>query len=157
MIEYICYKKVPAGKIQLKVEQPQPVLVDTLGVSSLEDGCYQVQAVGGQPEVGEAILLPIKGALNTSLKLEILQLKQLITPVNAWQAICQGPNVAEFNLRGLDVSCDECHKASQLEFVEFSAHRNEDALKALSMQGWQADSTRQVCPSCLQASKVIKE
>ncbi len=152
MIEYICYEKTPAGKIQIKNRHEQTVLVDTLAVSSLISGRYQVQATGEAPQLNESILLPIKGAQSTSLKLQVLEVISLITPQNAWQAVCQGPNVPQFNLRGLDVSCDKCLKASQLEFVELTDDKNEDALQALNMQGWQADYERQVCPSCLQNS-----
>ncbi|MEY8205603.1 MAG: hypothetical protein RPR40_11090 [Bermanella sp.] len=149
MIAYICYEKTPAGKIQLLPAQGHGALVDTLAVKAGDGGRYEVQGKGALPEVSAHLLLPVKGSMGTSLKLQVLAVKSLINPPGAWQASCQGPDVREFSLRRLDVSCDECHVASQLEFVEYSQQRQQDAITALQMQGWQADSERQVCPSCL--------
>ena len=154
MIAYISYEKTPAGKIQLLNSQGHGELVDTLAVKAGANGCYEVQGRGGMPEVSQSLLLPVKGSMNTSLKLEVLQVEKLINPDGAWKASCQGADVKEFSLRRLDVSCDECHVASQLEFVQFSQSKEDDAIAAMQMQGWQANSHKQVCPSCLKAKDV---
>ncbi len=154
MIAYICYEKTPAGKIQLLNQQGHGELVDTLAVKAGLNGLYEVQGRGALPEVCQSILLPVKGSMNTSLKLEVLKVESLINPQGAWKTSCQGPDVEEFSLRRLDVSCDECHVASQLEFVEYSQQQQDDAVAAMQMQGWQANSRKQVCPSCVKAKDV---
>jgi len=157
MIAYICYEKTPAGKIQLLNSQGHGVLADTLAVKAGPNGSYEVQGKGGLPEVCQHLLLPVKGSMNTSLKLQVLAVETLINPSGAWKASCQGPDVKEFSLRRLDVSCDECHVASQLEFVEYSQHLQEDAVAALQMQGWLASSQKQICPSCIKKKTALDD
>jgi hypothetical protein len=149
MITYICYEKTPAGKIQLMDQEHKTKLANTLAVNAQGNGIYDVQGEGGFPEKGQFLLLPVKGALSTSLKLLVLSVEPLITPAGAWQARCQGPDVNEFSLRRLDVCCDRCHVSSQMEFVQFSDDQRQDAIEAMSGQGWQANIHEQVCPSCL--------
>jgi len=149
MITYISYEKTPAGKIQLMDQEHKTELASTLAVNAQGGGIYDVQGEGGFPQKGQSLLLPVKGALHTSLKLAVLSVEALITPAGSWQAKCQGPDVAEFSLRRLDVCCDRCHVSSQMEFVQFTDDQREDALKAMAGQGWQASIQEQICPDCL--------
>ncbi len=158
MITYICYEKTPAGKIQLMDQGHKTELANTLAVNAQGNGIYDVQGEGGFPEKGQYLLLPVKGALHTSLKLVVLSVEPMITPVGAWQAKCQGPDVNEFSLRRLDVCCDRCHVSSQMEFVQFTDDQRQDAIEAMKGQGWLASMQEQICPECLKGdvSKVSK-
>ena len=152
MFEFISYQNTPAGKIQVQSDSGSFNLVDTLAVVAGELGCYEVQAQGSMPAVESSLYLPVKGARMISLKLRVISVNELISPTGAWKANCQGPDVKEFNLRCLDVCCDECKEISQLEFVEYSDSIEMDAVKALGQQGWLASLDRQVCPECCKSA-----
>ncbi len=152
MFEFISYQNTPAGKIQLQSGTGSVELVDTLAVVAGEVGQYEVQAQGSMPALESFLYLPIKGARIVSLKLRVISVTKLISPHGAWKASCQGPDVKEFNLRCLDMSCDECNEISQVEFIEYSDSIEADAVRALNQQGWLASLERQVCPSCCKAA-----
>ena len=152
MFEFISYQNTPAGKIQVQSGSGESELADTLAVVAGKAGLYEVQAQGVTPLTGSSLFLPIKGARRVSLKLRIISVTELISPTGAWKASCQGPDVKEFNLRCLDMSCDECNEISQLEFIEYSGSIEADAVKALNQQGWLASLDRQVCPKCYKAA-----
>ncbi|MEH6344695.1 MAG: hypothetical protein V7785_06385 [Bermanella sp.] len=152
MFEFISYQNTPAGKIQLQSDCGGRELVDILAVVAGDAGLYEVQAQGIKPALESSLYLPIKGARLVSLKLRVIGVTELISPVGAWKATCRGPDVKEFNLRCLDMSCDECNEISQLEFIEYSDSIELDAIKALNQQGWLASLERQVCPKCCKAA-----
>jgi hypothetical protein len=152
MFEFISYQNTPAGKIRVESEVAGDALVDTLAVVAGESGLYEVQAQGVKPVIESCLYLPVKGARNVSLKLQVLSVTDLISPSGAWKGRCQGPIVKEFNLRCLDMSCDECSEISQVEFVEYSGSIEKDAVQALNQQGWLASLERQVCPACCKAA-----
>ncbi len=152
MFEFISYQNTPAGKIQVQFGFEGSKLADTLAVVAGEMGLYEVQAQGVVPELDSYLYLPVKGARMVSLKMRIISVTELISPAGAWKASCKGPDVKEFNLRCLDMSCDECHEISQLEFIEYSDSIEADAVTALNQQGWLASLDRQVCPNCHKAA-----
>ncbi len=152
MFEFISYQNTPAGKIRVQSGSESVNLVDTLAVAAGDLGRYEVQAQGMMPAAESNLYLPVKGARSVSLKLGIISVTELISPTGAWKANCQGPDVKEFNLRCLDVCCDECKEISQLEFIEYSDSIEIDAVKALSQQGWLASLERQVCPQCCKSA-----
>ncbi len=152
MFEFISYQNTPGGKIRVEFASGITELADTLAVVAGEMGHYEVQAQGVRPTLGSILYLPVKGGRMVSLKLRVLGVSELISPVNAWKASCQGPDVKEFNLRCLDMSCDECKEVSQVEFIEYSDSIESDAVKALNQQGWLASLEKQVCPKCYKAA-----
>ncbi len=168
MLDYISYQKVPAAKVMLELSPTKTVIADILGVSASKVGAfnasYEVKGQGPLPKVASILLLPIKGAKNIALKLPIRSVEALITPDQAWLAVCDGPAVTEFNVRLAKISCDECRKPFDLEFIEFSESTQQDALAGMRLSGWQASEQKQVCPSCVskkvsrtQKAKQIKE
>ena len=152
MFEFISYQNTPGGKVLVESGSGNRELADTLAVVAGEMGHYEVQAQGVLPTVGATLYLPVKGGRKVSLRLQVLGVSGLISPVGAWKASCQGPDVKEFNLRCLDMSCDECKEISQVEFIEYSDSIEADAVKALNQQGWLASLERQVCPKCYKAA-----
>ncbi len=152
MLDYISYQKVPAAKVMLELSVTKTVMADILGVSARQTGAanirYEVKGQGPLPELSTILLLPIKGAKSLCLKLPIQSVEILISPAQAWLAVCSGPAATEFNLRLAKISCDQCHNTFDLEFVEFSENTQQDALACMELSGWQATAQKQICPDC---------
>lgn len=152
MLNSISYTYTPGGKMLLLNGDGVEVkgsVYDVLGVvAQPEPGVFEVKWKGAKVEIGHMLLLPVKGAKNTSLKMLVEKVDPLITPVGSWSAVCQGPVEREFNLKNIEANCDTCGKDYKLEFVAYSNDDQKDALAALNMQGWRADAAAQICPNC---------
>lgn len=146
MIDYFEYTKTPAGKLVYKNSAQQSA--DLLGVSSTVPGEFEVKAKGNRPEVGEFVFLPLKGATQMSLRLEVESIEPLINPIGAWNARCKGPSQAQFDIKKADITCDDCGQVSSLEFVDFGKETQHDAIVGMNKAGWQATKARQICPKC---------
>lgn len=122
-----------------------------LAVNAIGAGQYNIQGVGMPPRVGDSLLLPLKGALSMSLKLPVVNQFDMISPDHAWQALCDGPILSVFNIRNMELECDDCHIKANFEFVEFGDDVASDAMQSMSKLGWQAGVDRQICPACKQS------
>ena len=157
MLHSIQYQYTPGGRIAAFAGDPNGLSIrnesysaELLGVSAQsEQGFFQVKGKGLIPNVSQILLLPVKGSKQLSLKMEVQSVESLITPENAWSALCIGPDFQEFNLRSVDACCDSCNEKSLLEFIAFSGDDNKDAVSGMSLAGWQASLERQMCPKCV--------
>lgn len=155
MLEYFIYKQTPAGQV---CNGSQGNLhSELLGVSSFSLGVFEVKAKGGQPMVGDRILLPVKGSKQLSMMLQVESAEPLITPLGGWSAKCEGPAQAEFNVKFANINCDNCHQAYELEFIDYSGDTQSDAIAGMNKQGWQANSDKQICPECKAGHKTVTE
>lgn len=146
MLDYFIYRKTQPGKVifgkQASIE------ADLLGVTSVTPGEFHVKAKGLQPEIGGDLYLPLKGAKQISLRLEVQVVEPLITPVGAWSAKCLGPHQAQFDIKTAEVTCDHCGKQEVIEFIDFGNHTQANALAGMNKAGWLANEDEQICPSC---------
>mgnify|MGYP007055197991 FL=1 len=153
MLDCISYTHTPGGQLfVLKngITLESGSAFEVLGVvAQPKQGVFEVKWKGPKVSLGDVLLLPVKGALKTSLKMTVGKVDPLITPLSAWSAVCAGPLEREFILKNIDANCDECKKDYKLEFIAYSADDQKDALDAMNMQGWDASVDRQVCPTCL--------
>jgi hypothetical protein len=153
MLDCISYTHTPGGQLfVLKngITLESGSAFEVLGVGAQPKlGVFEVKWKGPKVSLGDVLLLPVKGALKTSLKMTVGKVDPLITPLSAWSAVCAGPLEREFILKNIDANCDECKKDYKLEFIAYSADDQKDALDAMNMQGWDASVDRQVCPTCL--------
>jgi len=147
MLDYILYQYTAGGTAVVKGEVERSV--ELLGVVSNQVGVYEVKARGQAPVDGDVLILPVKGSKQLSLALPVKSVTSLITPIDGWSAECDGPALKEFQLRTVEVCCDGCGHQASVEFLQFSPDFNADALRALSMLGWQADEASQNCPTCV--------
>lgn len=150
MLDYILYQYTPGGQFSL-LNKPLSSDTELLGVVAGEHGIFEIKAKGDKPKISDYLLLPVKGSKQISLKMRVLDVQPLITPLGAWSARCEGPAQKEFNLKNIEACCDQCAAESQLEFIEFSGDDQSDALAAMNLAGWDASLERQVCPSCHKA------
>ena len=151
MIDYILYQYTPGGQFAL-LDEPQQSDAELLGVVAQEGGVFEVKAKGERPDTSDYLLLPVKGSKQISLKMRVIEVQSLITPLGAWSARCEGPEQKEFNLKNIEACCDQCGADSQLEFIGFSGDDQSDALAAMKLAGWDATLERQVCPVCKSGS-----
>ena len=154
MKTFIEYKSTKGGKLVLLgasedgADEQQADERDLLGVSALQPGLYEIKGLGALPEVGQGLLVPVKGSRQLSLRFVISQVDTLIQPANAWTAQCEGPDIMSFNLREAKVTCDHCFKEYSVEFIEHTGDLSADAIESMNGQGWMASTEAQVCPSC---------
>jgi hypothetical protein len=152
MLECISYTATPGGQmlvVKMDGQVQNAARYDVLGmVAQKTDGIFEVKYKGPKVSIGDYLLLPVKGAKNTSLKMRVEKVDPLITPLGSWSAVCQGPKYKEFDLKNIEANCDACGQDYQLEFIGFSGDHQADALSAMRMQGWNATLDKQVCPNC---------
>ncbi|MFT6326439.1 MAG: hypothetical protein ACJAYK_001420 [Crocinitomicaceae bacterium] len=152
MLDCISYTQTPGGQMLLVDASGQVNKnhhYDVLGVVAQSiPGVFEVKYKGAKVLIGCSLLLPVKGAKNTSLKMKVEKVDPLITPIGSWSAVCIGPEYKEFDLKNIEASCDTCGQSYQLEFIAYSDNLQQDALEAMKMQSWKATSDKQVCPSC---------
>jgi hypothetical protein len=153
MLDCISYTQTPGGQMLLIDDRGQVVKsqrYDVLGVvAQPKPSVFEVKYKGNQVSVGDSLLLPVKGAKNTSLKMKVEKVDPLITPIGSWSAVCIGPKYKEFDLKNIEASCDTCKQSYHLEFIAYSGDQQQDALNGMKMQGWDATLDSQVCPSCM--------
>lgn len=146
MLKYFRYKQTPAGQVlNERLANKSSVL---LGVTSFTLGEFEVKAKGEAPECGDILLLPVKGSKQLSMQLNVVQVSPLITPIGGWNAKCEGPAQAQFDVRFAEITCDECKQAYALEFIDYSGDTQADAISGMNIQGWNANLEQQICPSC---------
>jgi len=92
--------------------------------------------------------LPLKGAKQLSMAVTVEHVEPLITPLGGWSAACSGPNHAQFDIKNAQITCDQCHQVTDLEFVDFDGNTQENALAGMQAAGWQASAETQICPKC---------
>lgn len=146
MLDYILYKNTPAGRVV--IQDDGVTECELLGVSSFELGVFDVKGKGEQPSLGASLLLPVKGAKQLSLRLAVVAVEPLITPLGGWSARCKGPEQAQFDVRSADITCDQCGTKHHLEFVT-TVDVQQDAVAAMNHQGWRASLHEQICPDCI--------
>lgn len=150
MLEYFIYKQTPAGQVCNATQAD--LNGELLGVSSFALGVFEVKAKGVQPQVGDLLLLPVKGSKQLSLQLKVQGIEPLITPLGGWSAKCDGPAQAQFNVKFANINCDGCHAAYELEFIDYSGDSQLDAIAGMNKQGWLATHEKQLCPQCKDCS-----
>lgn len=123
-----------------------------LSVTSDKPGLYQVRGQGGGLLVGDQLELPMKGTQTLSLQLKINKIDYQIEPADSWSATLVGHNQEEWLVRSWNVACDQCGKASLLEFI---CPENADeqlqinhAQQRLLETGWQDKNGQHICPPC---------
>jgi hypothetical protein len=123
-----------------------------LSVNSTDPGIYAIRGQGSDVQVGDQLLLPMKGTQTLSLTLKVKHIDQLIEPLNAWNAILIGHNQAQWLVRSWQVACDRCANASMLEFMcpEEADHNAqvEHAQQRLLELGWKDTAKQHICPAC---------
>jgi hypothetical protein len=152
MLDCISYKQTPGGQMLVLDPSGEPVKserFDVLGVvAQQQTGIFEVKFKGNKISTDSFLLLPVKGAKYTSLKMKVIKVDPLITPIGSWSAVCEGPKYKEFDLKNIEATCDVCNQLYSLEFIAYSNDQQADALNGMKMQGWDATLERQVCPSC---------
>jgi hypothetical protein len=152
MLDCISYKQTPGGQMLVLDPSGEPVKserYDVLGVvAQQQTGIFEVKFKGNKISTDSFLLLPVKGAKYTSLKMKVIKVDPLITPIGSWSAVCEGPKYKEFDLKNIEATCDVCNQSYSLEFIAYSNDQQADALNGMKMQGWDATLERQVCPSC---------
>ena len=153
MLDCITYTHTPGGKmsvLRMGDNVSTSASYDVLGVmAQKEQGVFEVKWKGPVVQVGDVLLLPVKGSTQISLRMQVKKVEPLITPSDAWSAECLGPEVREFELKNMNACCDACSKEYQLEFIAFRADDQADAIAAMTMRGWNANADKQICPSCV--------
>lgn len=160
MLERIVYSYTPGGQMKVLDSTGQQLDFSSLSVLGVlaqdASGVFEVKWKGGKIEPGCSLLLPVKGSKQISLKMDVVKVDSLITPVGSWSAVCNGPKFKEFKLKNIEAKCDQCGSAYTLEFIAYSDDDQQDALAAMNLCGWQADSDKQYCPGCLTMNGDLK-
>ncbi|GAA6133440.1 hypothetical protein NBRC116188_02290 [Oceaniserpentilla sp. 4NH20-0058] len=145
MIDYFIYTKTPAGKVRLNQDES---LLPLLGVTSQIPGEFEIKAKGQKPQLKSYLELPLKGAQQMSMRVKVLEVNALITPIDGWSALCEGPSQSQFDIKVANITCDCCSEVTQLEFIDFGLDTQADALVGMIKSHWLASAEAQICPSC---------
>lgn len=123
---------------------------------ALAPGRYQVTGSGGSIQVGDALLVTLKGSRDLHMRLLVEKVRHLINPPGQWLAVAKGPAFRELAIHRWEVHCDGCGKALDLEFAVDASlgepARRPAAEARLQELGWAAQAGRHLCPTCRQES-----
>jgi len=146
--EFFSFTATPAGTYLIESTGESGSL---LACTAEEPGHFILKGVGPQPQEGDAIFVPVKGARAVSLRVISGHPAAFITPKGSWQSHCQGPNCTEFDIRDILVECDTCSKQQTFECIQYEGEAIHIAvIETLKHQGWRATLANQRCPECQQ-------
>lgn len=122
---------------------------------ALSPGHYQVTGQGGSIQVGDVLIVSLKGSQSLSMRLQVEKVRHLINPPGQWTAVAQGPVFKELAIHTWQVQCDGCDSLLNLEFaVDASLGKTAQqpaAEQRLQELGWANRHGRHLCRACQQA------
>lgn len=128
---------------------PQHTLIEC---RALAPGRYQVTGNGGSIQVGDSLLVSLKGSRALFMRLSVEKVRHLITPPGQWLAVAKGPAFRELNILNWQVACDGCGAQLDLEFAVDASLGNAAHAPAaearLTELGWRSQAGRHICPFC---------
>jgi hypothetical protein len=119
---------------------------------ALTPGRYQVTGNGGAIQIGDQLLVTLKGSRDLSMTLQVDSVRHLINPPGQWTAMARGPAFRELEIRNWQVACDGCGRQLDFEFAVDAAlgeqARPAAAEARISELGWRNEQGKHFCPSC---------
>lgn len=119
---------------------------------ALAPGRYQVTGNGGAIQIGDTLLVTLKGSRDLSMSLNVEKVRHLINPPGQWMAVAGGPVFHELAIHNWQVDCDSCGKRIDLEFAvdaSLGSKAQPAAAEArLNELGWLSHNSKHLCPAC---------
>ncbi|MNM51367.1 hypothetical protein D3C81_624250 [compost metagenome] len=119
---------------------------------ALLPGRYQVTGTGGSIQIGDTLLVSLKGSRSLSMTLEVEKVRHLINPPGQWTAVAKGPAFKELAIHQWQVNCDGCGTQLDFEFaVDASLGKpaQQPAAEArIAELGWKQAQGKHYCPDC---------
>lgn len=119
---------------------------------ALTPGRFQVTGNGGAIQIGDQLLVTLKGSRDLSMTLDVDSVRHLINPPGQWTAMARGPAFRELAILNWQVDCDACGKRLDFEFAVDAAlgeqARPAAAQARIAELGWRNEHSKHRCPTC---------
>lgn len=119
---------------------------------ALTPGRYQVTGNGGSIQIGDQLLVTLKGSRDLFMTLDVDSVRHLINPPGQWTAMTRGPAFRELAILNWQVDCDACSTRLDFEFAADAAlgesARPAAAEARINDLGWRSAQGKHLCPSC---------